>query len=84
MYMKLPEGSQWGTLISITISNLETSDWKSSAEAEKLPRNKWQIPQRKQIVTFFIKYYSGSKSTKYLLPAMWLGNYWHGIQYQKQ
>lgn len=27
-------------------------------------------PKKKQIVTFFIKYYSGSKSTKYLLPAM--------------
>lgn len=25
---------------------------------------------QKETVTFFIKYYSGSKSTKYLLPAM--------------
>lgn len=46
--------------------------------------NRLLTPKRKQIVTFFIKYYSGSKSTKYLLPAMWLGNYWHVIQYQKQ
>lgn len=32
--------------------------------------NRLLTPKRKQIVTFFIKYYSGSKSTKYLLPAM--------------